>query len=609
VAPAARVVKPGNGTREEDIMGNVADGIVARLRAWDVDRVFGYAGDGVDPLLASLDRARESIEFVSARHEEMAAFMATGHAKYTGDVGVCLATQGPGAVHLLAGLYDAKLDSKPVVAIVGQVVTTAQGSGYQQEVELSTLFKDVCAEYVQTLTAPEQLEAVVDNAFRTAMATSSPTCVIVPHDTQQAEHPAKEHAHGVIPSAPTIAVPRVLPRDEDLDRAAQLLNTGERVALLVGQGADGAHLEIQEVAELLGAGVATSLLGKPVFDETLPYSCGVMGHLGTTAATDLMAECDTLLILGSNDPWTEFYPAPGQARAVQIDIKARNLGAKYPIEVALAGDTTETLRALIPRLRRTDPPWRSRVERMVADWRRVAERRCAEPAHPLNPQAVVAALSAHLPLDAQVAVDVGSVVYWYARFLRLPPGVPAHLSSTLACMGSAMPYGLAAKLARPDRPVIALAGDGAMLMSGNLELVNLAHRWRDWTDPRFIVLVLVNKDLAEVSWEQREMEGDARFPASQDVPAFPWADHARLLGLEGIRVDRPEDIDDAWSTALAAGRPTVIEAVVDPATPLLPPRAPEEKVNTMLAGLAQEGNEAATGQLRRQRDHENGANG
>jgi pyruvate dehydrogenase (quinone) len=517
---------------------------------------------------------------------------------------VCLATQGPGAVHLLAGLYDAKLDSTPVVAIVGQVVTTAQGSGYQQEVELPTVFKDVCAQYVHTLSTPEQLEAVLDNAFRTAIATSGPTCVIVPHDIQQAEVPEKEHAHGIVPSAPVTGLPRIMPGEEDLDRAARLLNSGERVALLVGQGAAGAGSEVAKVVERLGAGVATSLLGKPVVDESLPWACGVMGHLGTTAAADLLAGCDTLLIVGSNDPWTEFYPAPGQTRAVQIDINARNLGAKYPVEVALAGDATETLRALLPRLTGPERPWREEVEDMVTIWRQVAQARCAEPGQPLNPQAVVASLSDHLPSDAQVAVDVGSVVYWYARFLRLPPGVPAHLSSTLACMGAGLPYGLAAKLAHPDRPVVVMAGDGAMQMSGNAELITVAHRWRDWADPRFVVLVLSNGDLAEVSWEQREMEGDPRFPASQDVPAFPFADYARMLGLKGIRIDRPEDIDDAWATALSADRPTLIEAVVDPATPLLPPRAAESQVEQMLTGLTQEGNDHAAEQLRTQRAHE-----
>jgi len=586
-------------------MPNVADGIVDRLKDWGVRRVFGYAGDGIDPVLAALDRASDHIELVTARHEEMAAFMATGHAKYTGEVGVCLATQGPGAIHLLTGLYDAKLDSKPVVAIVGQVVTSAQGSGYQQEVELPTLFKDVCAQYVQSIDSPEQLGPALDNAFRTARATSSPTCVIVPHDIQQADEPEREHAHGFVPSTAAFASPRVIPAETDLDRAADVLNAGEKVALLVGQGAYGAAAEIAEVAERLGAGVTTSLLGKPVVDETEPWACGVMGHLGTTASADLMAGCDTLLIVGSNDPWTEFYPAPGQARAVQIDIESRNLGAQYPIEVALPGDATETLRALLPRLEQSRRPWRDEVANMVQDWRQIAAARCAEKPERLNPQAVVAALSDHLPSDAQVAVDVGSVVYWYARMLRLPRGVPAHLSSTLASMGSALPYGLAAKLARPDRPVIALAGDGAMQMSGNSELVTVAHHWRNWADPRFVVLVLDNGDLAEVSWEQREMEGDARIPASQDVPVFPYADYARLLGLEGIRIERPEDIDDAWRAALAADRPVVIQAVTDPATPLLPPRAPGAKVDKMFGALDQEGAGDAARQLRGQRAQEN----
>lgn len=586
-------------------MPNVADGIVDRLRDWGVRRVFGYAGDGIDPVLAALDRASEHIELVTARHEEMAAFMATGHAKYTGEVGVCLATQGPGAIHLLTGLYDAKLDSKPVVAIVGQVVTSAQGSGYQQEVELATLFKDVCAQYVQSIDSPEQLGPALDNAFRTARATSSPTCVIVPHDIQQADAPEREHEHGFVPSTATYAVPRVIPAETDLDKAAEVLNAGEKVALLVGQGAYGAAAEIAEIAERLGAGVTTSLLGKPVVDETQPWACGVMGHLGTTASADLMAGCDTLLIVGSNDPWTEFYPAPGQARAVQIDIESRNLGAKYPVEVALPGDASETLRALLPRLQQTERPWRDEVASMAREWHRIAAERCAERSDRLNPQTVVSALSEHLPPDAQVAVDVGSVVYWYARMLRLPRGVPAHLSSTLASMGSALPYGLAAKLAHPDRPVIALAGDGAMQMSGNSELVTVAHHWRNWDDPRFVVLVLDNGDLSEVSWEQREMEGDARIPASQDVPVFPYADYARLLGLEGIRIERPEDIDDAWRTALAADRPVVIQAVTDPSTPLLPPRAPGSKVDKMFGALDQEGADRAAQQLRGQREQEN----
>ena len=586
-------------------MRTVADGIIERAEAWGVQRIFGYAGDGVDPLLGALRRREGEVELITARHEEMAAFMATGHAKYTGEVGVCLATQGPGAVHLLTGLYDAKLDSKPVVAIVGHVVTSALGSGYQQEVELPTLFKDVCSSYVGELVTPEQLDQVVDDAFRTALATSSPTCIIVPHDVQQAELPEVEHAHGIVPSAPVTAAPRVLPREADLERAAEVLNAGERIALLVGQGAQHAADEVEQIAERLGAGVTTSLLGKPFVDETLPFMCGTMGHLGTTASADLMAGCDTLLIVGSNDPWTEFYPAPGQARAVQIDLSSAQLGRKYPIEVGLAGDAAETLRALLPLLEpASDRTWRGEVEKMVSSWRELRAERSAEVTAPMNPQSVIAALSEHLPAQAQVSVDVGSVVYWYARHLELPRGVPAHLSSTLASMGSGLPYGLAAKFAAPHRPVVALCGDGAMQMNGNSELITLAHHWRAWDDPRFVVLVLHNRDLAEVSWEQREMEGEPRFATSQEVPWFPYAEYACLLGLDGFRIERAEQIDEAWQRALTAERPVVIEAVVDPDSPLLPPRTPEQKMETMLDALEQEGAEDTAAALRRHREQE-----
>jgi pyruvate dehydrogenase (quinone) len=588
----------------------VADGLVARLRDWGVRRVFGFAGDGIDPILAALHRAQDDIELVTARHEEMAAFMATGHAKYSGELGVVLATQGPGAIHLLTGLYDAKLDRKPVVAIVGQVVATALGSGYLQEVDLQTLFKDVCGQYVQTVTAPEQLPLVLDNAVRTALATSGPTCVIITHDVQRAELPESlPQSHGVVQTGAVVGRPRVLPQDADLARAAEVLTAGERVAMLVGQGAAGAVPEVLALADRLGAGITTSLLGKPLLDESLPHHCGVMGHLGTTASADLLAACDTLLIVGSNDPWTEFYPEPGQARTVQVDLAARNIGAKYPVEVGLAGDSAETLRALLSLLPDDGPArragWRRRVEDGVRTWRAIADERAHQPADPLNPQLVLHELSARLPADAQVSVDVGSVVYWYARYLRLPVGVPAHLSSTLASMGSAMPYGVAAKLLHPDRPVVALAGDGAMQMNGLLELITVAHRWRDWADPRFVVLVLNNGDLAEVSWEQREMEGDPRFPTSQRVPSFPYAGYAELLGLHGIRVDDPADVGAAWDEALAADRPCVVEAVVDRRTPLLPPRRSADTVEKMRQGLDQEPDGApAAEQLARQHEQE-----
>ncbi len=567
----------------------VADLVVERLRAWGVRRVFGYSGDGINGLMGALRRAGGDPAFVQARHEENAALMATGHAKYAGEVGVVTSTQGPGAVHLLNGLYDAKLDHQPVVAIVGQQPTTALGSEYQQEIDLAALFKDVAAQYVQPVLAPEQAAMVLDRAFRTALATRSPCVVILPHDLQVAPAPDElPHEHGVVPTTPEWRPPRVLPHERDLDAAAAVLDAGERVALLVGQGARGAADQVRAVAEALGAGVTTSLLGKPWWDETLSTSCGVMGHLGTTASGWLLDSCDTLLVVGSNNPWTEFYPAPGQARAVQVDIDGRHLGNRYPVEVGLVGDAAETLEQLLPRLR-VRAGWREEVEEHVRSWHELAAERASTPADPLSPELVVRALSDGLPADAQVSVDVGSVTYWYARHLTLPPGVPAHLSSTLASMGSALPYGLAAKLHAPGRPVVALVGDGAMQMNGLNELVTVAHRWRDWDDPRFVVLVLHNEDLAEVTWEQRETEGDPRYDASQTLPAFPYAAYADLLGLTGIRVDDPADVDAAWDRALAADRPVVIEAIVDPDVPLLPPfPAGREKLASFRRALDQE---------------------
>ena len=569
----------------------VSDVVVERLRAWGVPRVFGYSGDGNNGILGALRRAGGDPAFIQARHEETAAFMAVGHAKYTGGVGVVLVTQGPGAVHALNGLYDAKLDNQPVVALFGQQERSALGSDYQQEVDLSSLVKDVASEFAHMATTADQVPGLLDRAFRTALATRAPCVVILPHDVQQQPAPEQKHEHGVMTTAPGWRSPRVIPRDDDLRDAAAVLNAGTRVALLVGQGARNAQEEVVAVAERLGAGIATSLLGKPFVDESLPFAAGTMGHLGTSASAHLLGGCDTLLIVGSNDPWTEFYPAPGQARAVQIDIDGRRVGGRYPVEVGLVGDASETLRALLPLLAaRAEVSWLREVEAAVQSWHSLAAERAALPARPLNPELVVRELSPHLPDDAMVSLDVGSVVYWYARHLRLPRGVPAHLSSTLASMGSAIPYGIAAKLADPDRPLVALAGDGAMQMSGLAELITVSRMWSEWEDPRFVVCVLNNGDLAEVTWEQRETEGEPRYEASQALPSFPYAAYAELLGLRGRRVERPQDVAGAWAEALAADRPFLLEAIVDPDVPLLPPfPVGEEKLASFRRGLEQEG--------------------
>jgi pyruvate dehydrogenase (quinone) len=570
----------------------VADLIVDRLETWGVSRVFGYSGDGINGFMGALRRAEGRVEFVQARHEETAAFMAVGHAKYTGGVGVVTSTQGPGAVHLLNGLYDAKLDAMPVVAIVGQQSRTVLGSAYMQEIELTALFKDVAAQFVQQVNAPEQLPMVLDRAFRTAKATSSPCVVILPHDIQSAPAPELQQEHGVVVTAPSWSTSAKTPRTGDLDAAAAILNGAEKVALLVGQGARHAGPEVVAIAEQLGAGIATSLLGKPYVDETLPFAVGTMGHLGTTASAHLLGNCDALLIVGSNDPWTEFYPPPGAARAVQIDIDERKIGNRYPVEVGLAGDAAAALQALSSRLTaRPRGKWRDDVEQEVVRWRALAEERAAVPASPVNPERVVRELNGRLPANAQLSIDVGSCVYWYARQLVLPPGVPAHLSGTLASMGCSIPYGIAAKLAHPDRPLVALAGDGAMQMAGIAELVTVAHRWRQWQDPRFIVCVFNNRELTEVTWEQRESEGEPRFKDSQELPDFPFAGYAELLGFTGIRVEDPELLADAWERAFAADRPVVIDVLTDPEVPLLPPfPGGKEKAESMRKALAGEDN-------------------
>jgi pyruvate dehydrogenase (quinone) len=554
----------------------VADLVVDRLRAWKVPRVFGYSGDGVEGLADAIRRADGDPSFVTARQEQTAALMAAGHAKYTGGVGVCVATHGPGAVQVLGGLYDAKLESKPVVAIIGQQTATPLGRAHRQDIEVTRLFNDVCEQFVQTATTPEQVPLLLDQAFRTAVATRSPTCVVLPNDLQIAPVPGgMSHNQGIIAMTPGLPPARVVPHDHDLNAAAQLLSAGQRVAILVGQGAVGAADEIVALADRLDAGVTASLLGKPVLDERLPFHTGVMGHLGTPASAQLLGGCDTLLLIGTNTPWTEFYPPPGQASVVQIDIDGRKTASRYPVDMPLIGDATETLRALLPRVpQRANRDWRDLVELSVDRWRMESVERARNAAQPINPQLVLQELSPLLPRDASVSVDVGSVTYWYARHLELSPGMNVQLSSTFASLGCAVPYALAAKLAAPDRPVIALSGDGAMQMAGLAELITVADRWRQWPDPRLIVLVLNNRDQAETNQEQRERPEPPVYPEAQRLPDVPYAAWAKLLGLHGTRVDTPDLVGPAWAEALAADRPTLIEAVVDASVPLRPPEQP-----------------------------------
>jgi pyruvate dehydrogenase (quinone) len=551
---------------------NVSDFIVERLGNWGVRRIYGYPGDGINGIMGALRRAEDAIEFVQVRHEEMAALMACGHAKWTGEAGVCLATSGPGAIHLLNGLYDAKLDHQPVVAIVGQQARAALGGSYQQEVDLVSLFKDVAHEYVQLLTEPEQTRHVLDRALRIAQAERTVTCVIVPNDLQGEDFAEPAHEHGTIHSSVGYSRPHVVPSEADLERAAGVLNAGERVAILAGQGALHATDEVIEVAETLGAGVAKALLGRAAVPDDLPFVTGSIGLLGTRPSWQLMTGCDTLLMVGTSFPYSEFLPEEGEARGVQIDLDGRMLGIRYPTELNLVGDSAATLRALAPYLEyKTDRSWREQIEESVADWWRVMEERAMNDADPINPQRVFWELSPRLPDNCILTSDSGSAANWFARDLKLRRGMMASLSGNLATMGCGIPYAIAAKFAYADRVAIALVGDGAMQMNGLNELITIAKYWQRWSDPRLIVLVLNNRDLNQVTWEQRVMEGDPKFEASQDVPDLEYSHFAERLGLGGRRVESPDQIGGAWDEALAADRPFVLDVVTDPEVPPLPP--------------------------------------
>ncbi|WP_369185457.1 thiamine pyrophosphate-requiring protein [Streptomyces sp. Y1] len=557
----------------------VSDHVLERLRDWNVEYVFGYPGDGINGLLSAWGRAENRPVFVQARHEEMAAFEAVGYAKFSGRTGVCVATSGPGAIHLLNGLYDAKLDHVPVVALVGQTSRSAMGGSYQQEVDLLSLFKDVAADYCQMVTVPEQLPNVLDRAVRTAAARRTVTAVIIPADVQELDYSPPEHAFKMVPSSLGNPHWTVVPEQDELRRAADVLNAGRKVAMLVGQGARGARRQVQETAELLGAGVAKALLGKDALPDVLPYVTGAIGLLGTRPSYELMRDCDTLLTIGSSFPYSQFLPEFGKARAVQIDLDPFMVGLRYPYEVNLVGDAARTLDALLPLLvRKEDRGWQRTVCDNTERWWEVMERRAAVEADPINPEYAIHELDHLLPDNAMVTSDSGSAANWYARHLRFHGSMRGSLSGTLATMGPGVPYAIGAKFAHPDRPAIALVGDGAMQMNGLAELITIAKYWQQWQDPRLVVAVLNNRDLNQVTWEMRAMAGEPSFLPSQQLPDVDYAAFARTLGLAAERAIGPQDVPSGWQHALAADRPFLLELRTDPAVPPIPPHATWDQI-------------------------------
>lgn len=566
----------------------VSDYVVDRLKDWHVDRIFGYPGDAINPVVTALNRPDKPIEFIQARHEEMAAFMACAHAKFTGKLGVCLATAGPGAIHLLNGLYDAKMDHQPVLAIVGQQPRHALGTSFLQDVDLVSLFKDVAHEYVNIATTPEQVRHLIDRSIRTAQAKRTVTCLILPHDLQlmPAEaHPEREHGQSFSGTGYTST--EIVPEHGEILRAAEVLNKGNKVAILIGAGALEARREVLEVAEILGAGIAKALLGKAAVEDNLLYVTGSIGMLGTKGSCDMMESCDTLFMIGSNFPYAEYLPKPDTAKGVQIDLDPQNLSLRYPMEVGLVGDARATLRELIPYLhRKEDRGWRAAVEGFVRD----SEASLAEQANvsgqPVNPQLVFAEMSDRLPEQAIITSDSGTSTVWYARYLKMRPGMMASVSGGLASMGCSIAYGVAGKLAYPGRPVVCCSGDGAMQMLGNAELITVAQRWREWADPRFVVVVLKNNDLNFVTWEMRVTEGDPKFEASQNIPDFSYANYATSLGLEGLIINSVDQIDAVLDRAFTAAKPVVIEVESDPNIPPLPPQVTIKDMKAFAHSLA-----------------------
>ncbi|WP_458759579.1 thiamine pyrophosphate-requiring protein [Afipia sp. TerB] len=565
----------------------VGDFLVERLSAWGVDTIFGYPGDGINGVFGALNRAEGRIKFIQARHEEMAAFMATSYAKFSGKIGVCIATSGPGASHLVTGLYDALLDHQPVLAIVGQQARNALGGHYQQELDLVSLLKDVAGAYVQQASSAAQVRHLVDRAMRIAIGRRTVTAVILPNDLQDEPYEAPAHVHGTLHSGVGFLSPRTVPHEDDLNRAAEVLNAGNKVAMLIGAGALNASNEVMAVADRLSAGCAKALLGKAVLPDDLPWVTGSIGLLGTEPSYDMMMECDTLLMVGSGFPYAEFLPKEGNARAVQIDIDPGMLSLRYPMEVSLVGDSAETLKALLPKLKqKKHGGWRKLIENDVRDWWSTLKDRALQPANPVNPQRVVWELSSRLPEAAIVTSDSGSCANWYARDLKMRPGMMASLSGGLASMGAAVPYAIAAKIAHPARPVIALVGDGAMQMNNMAELITVAKYWRSWSDPRWVVCVFNNEDLNQVTWEQRVNEGDPKFVASQQIPNVPYHRFAELIGLRGLYVDDPEQLGAAWDDALASSMPVVLEVKTDPEVPPLPPHITLKEAKNFALALA-----------------------
>ncbi len=556
-------------------MVTVSDFIIQRVKDWGVSRVFAFPGDGIgefDGALGKAERAGEGLSYVRPTHEEICSLMATAHAKFTGEVGVCIATSSPGAFHLLNGLYDAQMDNQPVVAIIGQQGLNAMGTFNQQESNLERVLADV-AVYVQTIVSPEQAQAVVDTAFRTARVRLGPAVIILPHDVQGMTMPELAPANWVSRSSAVAPSISIVPPESEIVKAAAIINAGSKVTFIVGHGANGATDEVLKAAELCGAGLITALRGKQVVPSDVPYHSQQLGLLGSLPSVHQMSGCDTLVFLGTNYPYSQFLPESGQARAIQVDLKPEQMGLRYPTELNLWGDVKATLTALIPHLdQKTELSWQNTVADEMVEWENEMEAQAMlNYKDGVNPRRVYHELNKRLPANAIVTADAGSTADWYGHHIRLRRGMLGDLSGRLATMLAAMPYAVAAKFAYSDRPVICTIGDGAFQMLGMNELITIKKYMKEWDNPQLIIMVLHNDDLTQVSWEMRTEDANPVWSTSQDVESVDYAGWAELLGFTGIRVKDDDEVEAAWDAAFANRGITLIDAYTSKNVPPLPP--------------------------------------
>lgn len=558
----------------------VADLLVERLIAWNVEVIFGFPGDGVNGIFGALRSHKDKIRFVQVRHEEAAAFAACGYAKFTGKLGVCIATSGPGGIHLLNGLYDAKCDGQPVLAITGHTFHDLIGTHYQQDVDLDKVFMDVAA-YNQRVMGPAHVVNVVDEAIKTSLAWRTVSHILIPKDIQDWPETKNTRSSANIPdhSSDLFALSRPVQTTAALQQAADIINQGTKVAMLIGRGCLGAREEVLELAELAAAPVAKALLGKASIPDRSPYCTGGIGLLGTAPSQDALQECDTFIMAGTSFPYMEFLPKPGKAKCVQIDIDPTRIGLRHPADVGLAGDCRSVLRALIPLIqRKSDRSFLEKSQKRVEVWNKLMEERGTRTDMPMKPQVVTYELNKLLDSDAIVTSDSGTIATWTARYIEMRDEMKFSLSGLLATMANGLPYAIGASIAYPGRQVVAIVGDGGltMLMGEIATLVKYKLPVK--------VVVIKNNVLGEIKWEQLVMEAEPEYGV--ELEPIDFAGFARCCGAAGFTIERAEDAQSILRQALAHPGPAVIEAVVDPNEPPLPGNISGEQTLHFVEALA-----------------------